>query len=227
MTPFAATVCIIAIFMFLWIRHLQRANQRLLKTNRLAQEATQRLQTENTRLTALTIPPPRKSVEEQQSEWLDKQMEAVCRDEVTFYKHRVMGRGERDMFYAALNVIQQPLPSGPYPFYVFPQVSLGQIIGAKAPRSWLANQAHQAINSKRCDLLLSDRQGNPVAVLEYQGEGHNIGGTAARRDEIKRIALEGAGVRFIEIRAGASQAEIRRTVERVFDQHISAGRSTK
>jgi hypothetical protein len=39
----------------------------------------------------------------------------------------------------------------------------------------------------------------PVTVLEHQGSGHGIGGTAGQRHEIKRIALERAGVRYIEL----------------------------
>ena len=72
--------------------------------------------------------------------------------------------------------------------------------------------AYRAINSKRCDLVIADRYGNPVAVLEYQGSGHNIGGTAGKRDEIKRIALERAGVRFVEIMDGTTPDEIQRTI---------------
>jgi hypothetical protein len=104
------------------------------------------------------------------------------RSHVTFSKTKVMIGGEYGLFRAALNVTRQSMPSGPYPFYVFPQVSLGQIIRTHASLDWHADQAHRAINSKRCDLLIANRNGNPIAVLEYQGAGHNIGGTAARRD---------------------------------------------
>jgi hypothetical protein len=145
-----------------------------------------------------------KSAEQERAEHLDHQFEAVSGQGVTFYRRKVMNRGEYELFRAALSVTGQPQPTGSFPFYVFPQVSLGQIIGTET------QQAYRAINSKRCDLLVADRQGNPVAVLEYQGSGHNIGGTAQRRDEIKRMALEQAGVRFVEIRNGATQAEIQK-----------------
>ena len=116
-----------------------------------------------------------------------------------------------------MSVTRQPLPSGNYPFYVFPQVSLGQIIRANANLGWHADQAHRAINSKRCDLLIADRTGNPIAVLEYQGTGHNIGGTAVRRDEIKRIALERAGIRYVEIKYDATPAEMQQAGPRLVD----------
>jgi Protein of unknown function (DUF2726) len=121
------------------------------------------------------------------------------------------------MFYAALKVTQQPVPDRRHPFYVFPQVSLGQIIKANAPWDWQAEMAHRAINSKRCDLLIADRRGNPVAVLEYQGAAHNLGGTAEVRDTIKRIALEGAGIRFVEIDDGTSAAAMRQIIQRTLD----------
>jgi hypothetical protein len=139
---------------------------------------------------------------------------------VTFSKSRVMGGGEYGLFRAALSVTRQPMPSGSYPFYVFPQVSLGQIIRAHANSDWHADQAHRAINSKRCDLLIADRSGNPIAVLEYQGTGHNIGGTAARRDEIKRIALERAGVRYVEIKYDATPAEMQQMVRDLLTLHV-------
>jgi hypothetical protein len=104
-----------------------------------------------------------------------------------------MGRGEYQLFCSAMKVTGQPMPCGQYPFYVFPQVSLGEIIGSEA------RDAYNAINSKRCDLLLADRRGNPVAVLECQGSGHGIGGTAKQRDDGKRRALERAGVSYVEI----------------------------
>jgi hypothetical protein len=82
-----------------------------------------------------------------------------------------MGRGEFELFRAALNVTGSRFRSGQYPFYVFPQVALGQIVRTAAPLEWQADHAHRAINSKRCDLLIADRNGNPVAVLEYQPRG--------------------------------------------------------
>ena len=44
---------------------------------------------------------PRKSAKQQRSELLDRQLEAVMRDHVTFSKSRVMGGGEYGLFRAA------------------------------------------------------------------------------------------------------------------------------
>jgi len=68
-----------------------------------------------------------------------------------------------------------------------------------------------------CSVRLCDKNGpfvtsGLVAVVEYQGAGHDLGGTARRRDEIKRIALERAGVRFVEINHGTDAGEIQRTI---------------
>ena len=161
---------------------------------------------------------PYKAAEERQDERLRNQLEAVMRDSVEFSTRRVMGQGEYNVFCAAMNVTGQPFPPGSHPVWVFPQVALGQIIRTSAPLDWQADHAHQAINSKRCDLLLADRHGNPIAVVEYQGTGHDLGGTAERRDRIKRIALERAGVRVIEIPAQATGAEIRQAIRDVLSQ---------
>ena len=138
-----------------------------------------------------------------------QQVTAVIRQEVTFRRCPIMGRGEFELFRAAMTVTGQPMPSG---FYVFPQVSLGEILRTDPANGIEADAAYRAINSKRCDLLLTDRSGTPVAVLEYQGSGHGIGSTAGQRDDIKRRALERAGVRYVEIREGTTPHAIQRII---------------
>jgi hypothetical protein len=69
---------------------------------------------------------------------------------VTFYRRPVMNRGEYKLFCAALAVTRQPMPTGEFAYWPFPQVSLGQIIGTKrAGEPDYSDVAHQAINSKR------------------------------------------------------------------------------
>ena len=70
-------------------------------------------------------PPPR--IDLPPAEHYAQQFSAVTGQGVTFRKSRIMGRGEYELFRAALTVTGQPMPRGEYPFYVFPQVSLGQI----------------------------------------------------------------------------------------------------
>jgi Protein of unknown function (DUF2726) len=107
---------------------------------------------------------------------------------------------------------RQPMPSG---FYVFPQVSLGEIMQNDPASGSEGQDAYNAINCKRCDLLLTDRRGFPVAVLEYQGSGHGIGSTAGQHDDIKRQALERAGVRYREIREGTTPDEMQRIIRQL------------
>jgi hypothetical protein len=175
-----------------------------------------------TRTPFVSTTAPAKSAEQERAEILARQLEAVIRQHVSFSKRRVMGRGEFELFRAAMGVTLQPFPTGAFPFYVFPQVSLGQIIGTQARQELDADDAHRAINSKRCDLLIADRNGNPVAVLEYQGAGHDIGGTARRRDTIKRIALERAGVRYVEIKDDTNPAEMQQIIRQLLTPPTTA-----
>ena len=95
---------------------------------------------------------------------------------------------------------------------MFPQVALGQILRTEPALGDAADAAYRAINSKRCDLLLADRSGFPVAVLEFQGSGHYVGDTARQRDEIKRRALERAGIRYVEIHEGDTPQQMQRVI---------------
>jgi Protein of unknown function (DUF2726) len=171
-------------------------------------------------------PAPIKTPEQERAEFLQSQLAAVTREQVTFRRRRVMSGGEFSVFRAGMAVTGQPYPTGPLGFWIFPQVALGQIIGTEGAQE-LAEEAHRAINSKRCDLIIADRNGTPLLVLEYQGSGHNIGGTAVSRDEIKRVALERAGVRFIEIREGATQAEIQHTIRSLLTPAASTPATVK
>jgi Protein of unknown function (DUF2726) len=210
MTLFVVAVCVVAVVAVIVAFNLYKANRQLHR--RIAGLTRPRAAPP---FVATPAPLP-KTAEQERAEHLDRQLEAVIREQVTFRRRKIMNRGEYELFRAAMGVTRQPFPTGPFPFYVFPQVSLGQIIGTDGAELAKANEAYRAINSKRCDLLIADRRGNPVAVLEYQGSGHNIGGTAERRDEIKRIALERAGVRFIEIQDGTPATEIQQTIRRLF-----------
>jgi Protein of unknown function (DUF2726) len=66
-------------------------------------------------------------------------------------------------------------------------------------------------------LLLTDDDRIPLAVLEYQGSGHNRDGYAQKRDAVKREALERAKVPYIAVRANASDDEMQQIVRQVFN----------
>jgi len=138
----------------------------------------------------------------------ENQIAAVSNDAARFRRKPVMNRGEYKVFRAAKDALDR---SGRKRWHVFPQVSLGEIMAADGYPEWIGDRAHQSINSKRCDVLIANSEGLPVAMIEYQGGGR-YQGDAGLRDEVKRIAARRAGIRFVEIPDGLGHEQ---TVERV------------
>ena len=79
-----------------------------------------------------------------------------------------------------------------FPVRIFPQVSLGEILKSKDRAAFFS------VNSKRVDFVVTDLNYMPVAVIEYQGSGH-YKGNAKVRDEIKKIACEKAGIKYLPV----------------------------
>jgi TPR repeat protein len=105
-----------------------------------------------------------------------------------FEKRRLLSRSEAQVLYAA----ERAVNAADRGWRVMAQVSLGEVLSSPDAR------AYSAINSKRVDLLIVSRSGDPIAAIEYQGQGH-YQGTAAARDAVKKEALRKAGVRYIEV----------------------------
>ena len=84
---------------------------------------------------------------------------------------------------------------------VMAQVSLGEVLTSADAK------AFAAVNSKRVDMLVIARDGQPLAAVEFQGSGHYLG-TAAARDAVKREALRRAGVDFIEVKPDHSDEDL-------------------
>ena len=91
---------------------------------------------------------------------------------------------------------------------VMAQVSLGEVLSSPDAR------AYSAINSKRVDLLIVSRSGDPIAAIEYQGHGH-YQGTAAARDAVKKEALRKAGVRYIAVTPESGPEDMAREISRI------------
>ena len=91
---------------------------------------------------------------------------------------------------------------------VMAQVSLGEVLSSPDAR------AYSAINSKRVDLLIVSRSGDPIAAIEYQGHGH-YQGTGAARDAVKREALRKAEVRYIEVTPESGTEDMAREISRI------------
>ncbi|MDG9730416.1 DUF2726 domain-containing protein [Ignatzschineria sp. RMDPL8A] len=105
-----------------------------------------------------------------------------------FYRVNLLNHSEIRVF----NELQKYLKSD---FFIYPQVSLGEIIKAKNKNI----SAFNIINSKRVDFLIVNQRFNPIIAIEYHGQGHYRGNYKVR-DEVKRITLEKAGIIYLAIR---------------------------
>ena len=121
-----------------------------------------------------------------------------------FEKRRLLSRSEAQVLYAA----ERAINTADLKWRVMAQVSLGEVLSSPDAR------AYSAINSKRVDLLIISRSGDPIAAIEYQGHGH-YQGTAAARDAVKKEALRKAGVRYIEVTPEGSTEDMAREISRI------------
>ena len=121
-----------------------------------------------------------------------------------FEKRRLLSRSEAHVLYAA----ERAINTADLKWRVMAQVSLGEVLSSPDAR------AYSAINSKRVDLLIVSRFGDPIAAIEYQGHGH-YQGTAAARDALKKEALRKAGVRYIEVTPENGTEDMTREISRI------------
>ena len=110
-------------------------------------------------------------------------------DKSPLYKRSILNKSERNVYFA----LKKLTNAFKGEFYICPQINLGEIISA--PDSPSGTAAYSAINSKRVDFCIADRHFNPVAVIEFQGEGH-FQGDAKLRDDIKYKATTKAGIYY-------------------------------
>ena len=122
----------------------------------------------------------------------------------SFKKRRLLSRSEAHVLYAA----ERAVNAADLKWRVMAQVSLGEVLSSPDAR------AYSAINSKRVDLLIVSRSGDPIAAIEYQGHGH-YQGTAAARDAVKREALRKAEVRYIEVTPESGTEDMAREISRI------------
>ena len=122
----------------------------------------------------------------------------------SFKKRRLLSRSEAYVLYAA----ERAVNAVDLKWRVMAQVSLGEVLSSSDAR------AYSAINSKRVDLLIVSRNGDPIAAIEYQGHGH-YQGTAAARDAVKREALRKAEVRYIEVTPKSGIEDMAREISRI------------
>lgn len=101
-------------------------------------------------------------------------------------KKKLMNSDEMKLYWALINSIKD------LKLMVLPQVNIGSFLKHDDVNE------HRLINCKRVDFCIVDRHSNPIAVVEYNGEGHYQSHSSIR-DDIKRMACNSANVKFIEI----------------------------
>jgi hypothetical protein len=138
------------------------------------------------------------------------QLRAVMR--ARFETRRLLSPGERRVFLQT----EAALRARRLSWRVMAQVSLGEILASPDP------DAYAAVNSKRADLLLVTRAGEPIAVIEYQGEGH-YQEAAAARDAVKKEALRRAGVDYIEVTPRHTPDDLARAIGRLAEARLTGG----
>lgn len=122
----------------------------------------------------------------------------------TFEKRRLLSRSEALVLYAAEKAIRDQQLD----WRVMAQVSLGEVLSSPDPK------AYSTINSKRVDLLVISSGGQPIAAIEYQGDGH-YQGSAAARDAVKKEALRRAGVEYLEVKPGQTPSDLARAISQI------------
>jgi len=140
------------------------------------------------------------------------QVAAVLHPDVVWQSRAVLNRGETAVYESALAVAAAIDSS----LQIWPQVSLGEVVRTEG-RSEADRRAFRWINSKRADFLVVDGEGWPLAVIEYQGSGHDLG-NAAERDAVKRTVLPRAGIHYIEV--PAPMARKRRQLDALLEREI-------
>lgn len=122
----------------------------------------------------------------------------------TFTAKTVLSRTEANVMAAA----EAAIAEAGLRWRVLAQVALGEVLSSPE------EAAFRAINAKRVDLLIMSERRLPLAVIEYQGEGH-WQGEAPARDAVKKEALRRAGIGYIEITPKHGPEDVRREIARL------------
>lgn len=114
-----------------------------------------------------------------------------------YEKQRLYNKTEEEVFKLLVQLIYTHA-KGQYK--VNGQTSLGELLKTNN------KYAFNVINYKRVDFCIIDKNYLPVAVIEVNGTGH-YQNNALERDEIKRAAVESAGIKYIAIRENEDKME--------------------
>jgi len=132
----------------------------------------------------------------------------------SYKKQRILHEQEFELFIAILSASRKDWRLKKK-IRIFPQVNLGEIMTNKYDDNKTAKLnelAQSAINSKRCDLLITCYYGHPRVAIELQGRHHVENHKVMQRDQVKRLAFASAGIELVEV---SSNAPIAETLERI------------
>lgn len=117
----------------------------------------------------------------------------VIKDFDGFVKQKILNKEESKVFYIVKNILKS---SEFKDWLLLCQVSFGEIV--KTTGGYLSTDAYFAINSKRVDMLIADKYGYPVLIIEYWGSGHfgDDRYKTIKRDLIKSTVAKKAGIGF-------------------------------
>ncbi|WP_444944225.1 DUF2726 domain-containing protein [Microbulbifer sp. ZKSA006] len=142
-------------------------------------------------------PQPAQTYEKPKPKPLDDQfLEASQR--CLYSKQNLLNNSEKNIYWVLVKFLSKN-------YCINPQASLGEILTCEN------KFGYRAINSKRSDFVITNKQFQPLAVIEYQGAGH-FQGNYQKRDLTKRNALKRARVAFVQI-SETSEEHIKQTLE--------------
>ena len=131
------------------------------------------------------------------------QLHAVMR--ASFTARPLLNRPEQRL----LAVLNQALAEESPGWRAMGQVSLGEVVASPD------KDAYFAVNSKRVDLVIVDRERRPLHAIEFEGSGPHTGENTAARDAITKEALRRAGIGYVEVVSGDTPAEVRGMVRKL------------
>jgi hypothetical protein len=144
---------------------------------------------------------------------LEAALHAVNNPTITIIPKPLLNGEEREIY----SRIKELLAVAPYSqFLLMAQVSLGELFNTRPFGDHEAAAAYYAFNARRSDLVIIDREGNPVLIVEYQGGGH-YKKTYYLRDEIKRRVFQRAKIRALEIAGNLTPQEAAARVREQLD----------
>lgn len=124
-----------------------------------------------------------------------------------FTARRLMNKTE----YRVFRILETVTKQNAFNHRVMAQVSLGEVLASDD------DEAFWCVNSKRVDMLVIDTYGAPVIAVEVQGSGH-YQGNANMRDAVKKEALEQAGIKFVEVFDGETDADVTAKLRAAFSK---------